>query len=127
MVTTEIRRAGRDDFPAIAKLIAEQNETPESQCIHSGEGYESILQTMVKWDQVFEICFAIAVRDGHLMGVLGSEFDEDLGRGWLWGPFVVAQDWTGPVTALLQKLLRSLYERAGFCIRYTGLSARKEW
>ena len=108
MSTTEIRRADRDDFAAIARLIAEQNETPESQCIGSGEGYDSILQTMVKWDQVSEISFAIAVRDGHLMGVLGSEFDEDLGRGWLWGPLVVAQDWTGLASTLLEKLLAIL-------------------
>ncbi len=105
MNAMEIRQAQREHFPGIARLMAAQNELPESQCIHSGEGYEAILQTMHKWDDVDEIAFAIALQDGRLVGVLGSEFDQDLGRGWLWGPFVLTQDWEELAAALLEKLL----------------------
>ena len=108
MKTVEIRSAHRCDFPRIAKLIARQNRTPESQCIISGDSYESILQTMAKWDEASEICFAIALRDGQLLGVLGSEFDQELARGWLWGPFVFAEDWDEVAAVLLAKLLELL-------------------
>lgn len=104
----EIRAAHRDDFPAIVRLIAQQNETPESQCIHSGEGYESILETMLKWDEAGEFCFAIALRGGRLVGASGCEFDESLGRGWLWGPFALTANWDELANALLDELLTRL-------------------
>jgi ribosomal protein S18 acetylase RimI-like enzyme len=103
-----IRAAVRDDFPALARLIARQNERPESQCIHSGEGYESILQTMIKWDEADEFSFAVALRDGHLVGASGCEFDESLGRGWLWGPFALTANWDELANTLLDELLALL-------------------
>jgi hypothetical protein len=104
----EIREAQRDDFPALAGLIARQNERPESQCIHSGEGYESILQTMIKWDEAGEFCFVMALRGDHLVGAAGCEFDEGLGRGWLWGPFALTANWEELANALLDELLTLL-------------------
>jgi GNAT superfamily N-acetyltransferase/predicted GNAT family acetyltransferase len=59
---------------------------------------------MVKWDAAAEICFAVAVEGGHLSGVLGCEYDEGLGRGWLWGPFVLSENWEDLAAALLAKL-----------------------
>jgi ribosomal protein S18 acetylase RimI-like enzyme len=108
MNAIEIGEATSEHFPGIARLIAAQNGTPEFQCIHSGEGYASILQTMRKWDDVAEIAFAIAIQDGRLVGVLGSEFDRDLGRGWLWGPFALRQNWEELAADLLEKLLAML-------------------
>lgn len=105
MGTLVIRQAGREDLPEMASLIAQQNKTPELQCIHSGEEREAILQTILKWDKVSEICFAIAVQEGRLVGLQGAEFDEELGRGWLWGPFVLTEDWSTLAVALLVKLL----------------------
>jgi ribosomal protein S18 acetylase RimI-like enzyme len=92
----------------MASLIALQNQRPELQCIHSGEGRESILQTMRKWEAVSEICFAIALQEGRLVGLLGAEFDEELARGWLWGPFVLVEPWTTVAEALLAELLEML-------------------
>lgn len=92
----------------MARLIAEQNQRPEGQCMHSGEGRESILQTMLKWEAAGEICFALAEQEGRLVGLHGAEFDEELARGWLWGPFVLAEDWTGVAGALLAELLELL-------------------
>lgn len=104
MDALEIRQARHEDLAEIASLIAQQNQTPEHQCITSGEGYDSILQTMLKWDKVSEICFAIAVQDGRLVGLQGAEFDEELGRGWLWGPFALTENWTALAAALLAEL-----------------------
>lgn len=108
MDTIEIKPASRADFPEIARLIDGQNRIPESQCIHSGEGYDSILKTMQKWDEVSEICFAIAVHGDRLLGVLGSEYDEELARGWLWGPFALVEDWHQLAANLLDQLLSIL-------------------
>jgi ribosomal protein S18 acetylase RimI-like enzyme len=108
MRTIQTRRALREDFPGIADLIADQNRTAETQCTHSGEGRDSILQVMYKWEEASEICFAIALRDGSLEGAFGCEFDESLGRGWLWGPFALTEDWAEVASALLDRLLEIL-------------------
>jgi RimJ/RimL family protein N-acetyltransferase len=108
MHTIQTKQALQEDFPSIAELIADQNRVPETQCIQSGEGRDSILQVMNKWAEASEICFAIATKDGRLVGVFGSEFDETLGRGWLWGPFAVTEDWREVASALLDRLLEIL-------------------
>jgi ribosomal protein S18 acetylase RimI-like enzyme len=106
--TTKTKRALREDFPRIADLIAEQNRAPETQCAHSGEGRDSILQVMSKWEEASEICFAIAVQNGNLVGTFGCEFDETMGRGWLWGPFALTEDWAEVTSALFDRLLEIL-------------------
>ena len=113
----DIRKADRADFSGIARLIARQNETPELQCIHSGEGCESILQTMIKWADASEICFATALQDSQLVGAFGCEFDESLGRAWLWGPFALTANWDELAAALFHKLLAILPAAIdrGFC------------
>jgi ribosomal protein S18 acetylase RimI-like enzyme len=63
---------------------------------------------MFKWAEVSEICFAIALQDGQLVGVFGAEFDEELGRAWLWGPFVLTANWDELAAALWTQLLASL-------------------
>ena len=108
MHTIQTRRALREDFPRIADLIADQNRAPETQCTHSGEGRDSILQVMNKWEEASEFCFAIALQDGNLVGAFGCEFDEALGRGWLWGPFALKDDWAEVASALLDRLLEIL-------------------
>jgi ribosomal protein S18 acetylase RimI-like enzyme len=108
MHTIQTKRALREDFPRIAVLIADQNRAPETQCTHSGEGRNSILQVMNKWEEASEICFATALRNDNLVGTFGCEFDEALGRGWLWGPFALTADWAEVASALLDRLLEIL-------------------
>jgi GNAT superfamily N-acetyltransferase len=108
MHTIQTKRALREDFPRVADLIADQNRAPETRCIHSGEGRDSILQVMSKWEETSEICFAIAFQNGNQVGAFGSEFEEALGRGWLWGPFALAEDWAEVASSLLDRLLEIL-------------------
>jgi len=106
--TIHIRPARREDFRSIAALIAEQNQTPATQCLISGEGAENIYQQMVAYEEIGEICFAVATCDDRLAGALGCEFDQNLGRGWTWGPFVPDGDWQHLASALFEELLRIL-------------------
>jgi GNAT superfamily N-acetyltransferase len=121
------------------------------------------------------IHFVVAFQDGRCIGTLGCEVDEESGRGWLRGPFVLANadNWDKIAVALLQELLadfigvradargqgigqqllqtalqwffetkqtpqaglvvnddltnaRSLCEKVGFELNYTGIHTRKE-
>ncbi|MBC8503705.1 MAG: GNAT family N-acetyltransferase [Anaerolineales bacterium] len=77
------------DFSAIAKLIDQLNQSPQSQCIHSGTGesVESLIAEMEKWHESGEILFVIAMQSDQLIGAMGCEFESDGQRGWLRGPF----------------------------------------
>ena len=105
-----IHVASKDEFPQTAGLIVEQNQSPERQCIHSSVGNqaEDILQVMLKWDEIGEIVFVVAQQGERLVAALGSEFDEGLGRGWLWGPYALAQDCRSLAIRLYQALLEAL-------------------
>ena len=94
------RKAAADDFPAIAALISRHNEMPRTQCIHSGEGAEEILAEIYAAHAQSEIAFFLAERAGEIAGVFGGEYDEELGRVWLWGPFAEDFEWEEVVRAL---------------------------
>ncbi len=40
--------------------------------------------------------------DGRVVGWLLCETDDEMGRGWWWGPFVVATDWAGTADSLYE-------------------------
>jgi GNAT superfamily N-acetyltransferase len=55
-----------------------------------------------------ELCYVMAVRDGGIWGAMGSEYDQELGRGWLHGPHAVAEHWETLAEVLFARLLAEL-------------------
>lgn len=106
----KIRSAVPDDFAALAALISRYNETPHTQCIHSGEGAEEIAAALRTYHEDGEAFFALAEREGELVGVFGGEYDEALGRAWLWGPFAEDAGWEETARALEVEFFASLPE-----------------
>ena len=90
-----IRPAYREDFEIISKLIADQNKLPATHCIQSetSEDYQGIQREMTGLDLSSALRLAVAFQTDRLIGALGCELDEELGRGWLRGPFAVC--WAG--------------------------------
>ena len=91
---TTLKLAHPADFPAIAELIAQQNQSPDRRCLHSHEGSAAnVLKTMENWLAEDSILFATAVDSGgQLIGAIGCEYDVAIARGWLWGPFVQVRE-----------------------------------
>jgi RimJ/RimL family protein N-acetyltransferase len=50
----------------------------------------------------------MALQDGQLVGAMGSEYDEGLGRAWLHGPHVATESWELVAVELLTRLLAEL-------------------
>ncbi len=107
-----LRLAEERDLAALAALIAGQNRNPETQCIHSetGESERAVYEEMSTLHGNGELCFVLAHDGDRLVGALGSELDEEMGRGWLRGPFVLAdgQAWETTAAALLDELAARL-------------------
>lgn len=107
-MNTIIKQAVKEDFESISKLIADQNKNPETHCIQSdtGNDYQNIQNEIARLDLDSGICFVMAFQNDKLIGTLGCELDEDLGRGWTRGPFVIAKtgEWESIANALLERL-----------------------
>lgn len=107
-----VRKACQTDFEVISNIIAAKNRNPETHCIHSdaGGGEQSILNEIIRLDANAEICFVVSLIDNQITGVMGCEIDQELGRGWIRGPFIdeTTKDWRSEAAALFQGLLDTL-------------------
>jgi len=105
-----MRVAQRDDYRDLAEWLVQVSQVPAQHCLHtwSGQSAEELQQQLQGYWDDSELCYVVALRDGRLLGAMGSEFDEELQRGWLHGPHVAAEDW-GPIAAeLFTRLLGAL-------------------
>ncbi len=93
-------------------MIADQNKNPETHCIQSdtGNDYQSIQNEITRLDLDSASCYMVAFQDSQLIGTLGCELDKELGRGWVRGPFVVANtdNWENVAASLLQGMQNTL-------------------
>lgn len=109
MKNIEIREIQNAEFDVVARLIVDQNKNPITHCIQSDTSadYEGVRREISNLAARSEVCFVAAFQAKQLVGTLGCELDEEMGRGWLRGPFVLADDgdWDKLASALLQELL----------------------
>jgi ribosomal protein S18 acetylase RimI-like enzyme len=107
-----ISQASVNDFEAISSLIADQNKKPDTHCIQSdtGDDYKTIQNEMLRLNKEAAICCLAAFQKSELIGALGCELDQELGRGWTRGPFVVSEpvDWEEVASSLLYELRDAL-------------------
>jgi ribosomal protein S18 acetylase RimI-like enzyme len=107
-----IRPAHREDFEIISRLIADQNKQPATHCIQSdtSEDFQGVQRELTDLDSSSALRFVVALQADCLIGAVGCELDEELGRGWVRGPFIIADmnDWDTLAAALLRELTAGL-------------------
>jgi GNAT superfamily N-acetyltransferase len=108
MTQSHIRPATHADLASIASFIAALNVLPHHRCLHCDEDVASIRRSMEQLPSPAEQAFVVAEQDGALVGVVGSDTNEEQGRGWLWGPFADTEPWDATVDALLTQLMTQL-------------------
>ena len=102
--------AQREDLRELAQWLVQVSQVPEQHCLHTWSG-QSAAELEQQWQGYWadaELCTIVARRDGRLVGAMGSEYDEELGRGWLHGPHVAAEDWDAVAAKLFELLLGEL-------------------
>jgi ribosomal protein S18 acetylase RimI-like enzyme len=105
-----IQTARAEDFPAIAQWIVEICQVPAQQCIHSwaGEDAQALCGQLLKMWNDKELLYRIALKGAEMVGVMGSEYDEALGRAWLHGPNVADAYWQTAAPLLFSRVLDGL-------------------
>jgi len=120
------RVAQRDDYHRLVPWLVEISQAPEQQCLHtwvSGSAAE-LEQQLLSYLDDGELCYVLALRNGGLVGAMGSEYDQELGRGWLHGPHAVAERW-GEIAVELFARLRAALPPAIKRV-YAGLNVENE-
>ena len=106
MERTIFRAAQRNDYGELAGWLVRVSQAPEQHCLHtwSGQSAKELEQQLQSYLDDSELCYVVARRDGMLVGAMGSEYDEELGRGWLHGPHVASADWDAVAAELFARL-----------------------
>jgi GNAT superfamily N-acetyltransferase len=104
------RVAQRDDYRELTEWLVQMSQAPDQHCLHtwSGQSAEGLQQQLLGYWDDSELCYLMALRGDQLVGALGSEYDEGLGRGWLHGPHVADEDWERIAEELFHRLLAEL-------------------
>jgi ribosomal protein S18 acetylase RimI-like enzyme len=105
-----IRATRPADFYSIAKIISSHNQTPESHCIQSSstDDASAIAEEIEELYVKDELRLIVAELDGQIVGLIGCEFDESVGRGWMRGPFLTQDRWEDMPGKLLEVLQATL-------------------
>jgi hypothetical protein len=105
-----------DDFPAIAQWIVEICQVPAQQCIHSwaDEDTGTLCGKLLKMWNDKELLYRIAMRGDEIVGMMGSEYDEALGRAWLHGPNVAVAYWQTTAPLLFSRVMKAWVFGPGF-------------
>ena len=86
--------AQKGNYRELAGWLVQMSQMPERHCLHtwSGQSAEQLQMQLLSYLDESELCYIIALRDGQLVGAIGSEYDEGLGRAWLHGPHLAMED-----------------------------------
>ena len=112
-----IRTAWPQDLPNLAAVAVDAQSDPERFSCHVGDDVESISADVSEVEGVdpdadwTSVTWVALDDDRNVVGWLLAETDPDMGRAWLWGPFVAEQraDLTEEVMdQLMRTLVRSL-------------------
>jgi ribosomal protein S18 acetylase RimI-like enzyme len=112
----DVRVLPAAEWPRLADFLFERNVNEGLLCLHSDAGaapdaYAEDLAALAP----HEACFVAEEANGRVVAALGAQFDVDLGRGWLRGPFlapaVAAGRQADPLrAALLERLMQAVPE-----------------
>ncbi|HEU0204617.1 MAG TPA: hypothetical protein VFR86_29750, partial [Burkholderiaceae bacterium] len=110
----DVRVLPAAEWSELAPFLFERNITEGLLCLHSDAGptleaYEADLLNLA----AHEACFVVERGNGRIVGALGAQFDVDLGRAWLRGPFLAPAAAAGrqadPLrAAMLERLLAAV-------------------
>lgn len=101
-------------WPQLASFLFERNLADGLLCLHSDAGgnVEAYAQELAEL-AAHEACYVIERANGRIVAALGAEFDVDLGRAWLRGPFLAealaaSKQADALRTALLERLIEAM-------------------
>ena len=88
----ELARASKADAAEVAAFVGRLNVVPEHRIGYFGDTPEEIAHELVTWGAI-EHALVARERGGSIVGFLGIEVDDELGRWYLYGPLAESSLW----------------------------------
>lgn len=88
----KIIRCHPSRFDALVAFVAAHNPQPEHHIGYFGLTPEDIRLSLRMFNWPFDRAASLAVAGNRIVGVLAADIDKELGRAWLYGPLIAADD-----------------------------------
>lgn len=89
-------------------FISTYNPDSQHHIGYFGVTPEDIRQSVLMLNLRYDRGFRLALDGGHLVGVMGVDIDKEIGRAWLYGPLVTANDWATTADALYEAVQKAV-------------------
>ncbi len=99
-MTQRIIRCTDRHFERMLEFVSAHNPAGEHHIGYFGVTPEDIRQSVLMLNLRYNRGFRLALEGTRLIGVMGVDFDKEIGRAWLYGPIVIADDWAAVADAL---------------------------
>lgn len=107
MSDLRIRRARPDEHEAVLDLIAAEQSDLARACCYVGTERAGIAAELDDLDVDWRDTLLVAETEGRVTGAVLADYDTDLGRSWIHGPWVPGA-WAGPARALVEAMVAAL-------------------
>ncbi len=92
-MSTKVTRCFDADFDDIVRFVTRLNTQPDHHIGFFGASEADIRQTLAELEPSVHESSVVAEEDGNLVGLMGVEYDVEIGRAWLYGPLIDHSDW----------------------------------
>jgi ribosomal protein S18 acetylase RimI-like enzyme len=106
----EYSRTARDDLAAVVEFIAPLNVKADHRIGYLGDRPEEIARELLEYDAIDN--GFMARRGGELVGFMAMDVDEDLGRSYLFGPWVDVAEWDEIASRLVDECIALVPDNA---------------
>ena len=79
-------------FDALVAFVAAHNPQPEHHIGYFGLTPEDIRLSLRMFNWPFDRAARLAISGNRIVGVLAADMDKELGRAWLYGPIIAADE-----------------------------------
>jgi ribosomal protein S18 acetylase RimI-like enzyme len=122
----------------VVAFVAAQQARPDRQISYVGDEADGIAAELAGLSPPWATTARVVREGGALAGVVVVEWDEDVGRSWIWGPWVAAEDetvWADTAATLVDAALAQVpagvvrHEMSGEVAhrRLADLAAARGW
>jgi ribosomal protein S18 acetylase RimI-like enzyme len=104
----QVRKADASQLKDIASFVARLQDDNAHHTGYFGTEAKLIEQYIMELEPIGPEAFLLAYEGNALIGLLGLEFDLELGRAWLHGPMVDHDDWQLVADELYESALKQV-------------------
>ena len=107
-MTYRIIRCTERHFERMLAYVCALNPSGPHHIGYFGVTPEDIRQSVLMLNLRYDRGFRLALAGGELLGVMGVDFDREIGRAWLYGPIVSDQNWAMTADRLYEAVQKAI-------------------